>query len=295
MHREWRVGVRFAGTLALLGLAALGLALAAWGPGFWFSVVTSLQNPVTWDQFLYQWRYVCTQPLFVAVLAGYGLTVAWVLRHRGVAALRDSPWLCYSFCAWAVLLLTIGKTGAAANYFIEPFLASLLWLASVAGVSGRNGRPGWQALCSAVVLTGLAGAELSSANPRLHYTFLHSGLGARYASFRAFAGAEMASLEWRDPKVLNLLMPRVTYDFGRDAYLNDCFHYRLLWRDGKLSPRSLIEALRRHAFDCVILPEDGFTGERAENPALGQIVDAVREYYLDRGVKARIRFFVRPP
>ena len=51
------------------------LARAAWGPGFTFSTVEALRNPMAWRQFSEQWQPMLRQPVIVA------LTASWISSY----------------------------------------------------------------------------------------------------------------------------------------------------------------------------------------------------------------------
>ena len=289
LMQEPKCALLFAGLLGGAGVAGLATARVLWGPGFWFSVVTAVRNPMDWGQLPSAWRAMGAQPVFCFIVAASLVVLATSLRQGGKNAFRGSPFALYTVVAWTLCTLTLPKLGSALNYFLEPVLASCLMLTHTARTWSERRPVDWRVLVPVALLCLLAVVELSYDNRKLDVSFLNPKIERKYLAFHHAARNKGRELGGQHAKVLNLLAPRVRYEFADQAYLNDPYHYSLLWQDGKLSNRSLIAAIERRAFDLVLLPE-----YFAVPPPLEEVRQAVLRRYELKEVFARICLFVRP-
>lgn len=288
--QDLRCALLFGGLLGGLGVAGVATARALWGPGFWFSVVTAVRNPMDWQQVPAGWRAMGGQPVFCFLVAATLVVLAVSLwRERRGVVLR-SPFALYTFVAWALCTLTLPKLGSSLNYFLEPVLASCLMLTHSARTWSERRAVDWRTLVPVGLLCVMAIAELSYDNRKLDVSFLNRKVESMYRAFHVAARQKARELGGPEPKVLNFVAPRITYEFADQAYLNDPYHYSLLWQDGKLSNRSLIAAIERRTFDLVLLPE-----YIPVPPQLEEIRQAVVRHYVLREVFAGICLFVIPP
>ena len=287
--QEPRCALLFGGLLSGAGAVGLAAARVLWGPGFWFSVVTAVRNPMDWQQLPAGWRAMGAQPVFCFIVAATLVVLAASLWRGRRSVFLKSPYALYTLVAWVLCTLTLPKLGSALNYFLEPVLASCLMLTHAARTWSERRPVDWRALLPVALLCVMATVELSYDNRKLDTSFLNPEIERKYLTFHDAARKKARELGGPQPKVLNLLAPRITYEFADQAYLNDPYHYSLLWQDGKLSNRSLIAAIERRTFDLVLLPE-----YFAVPPPLEEVRQAVLRRYELKEVFARICLFVRP-
>ena len=124
-----RRAIRFAACYALLAGIGGGLATAVWGNGFWFCTVVATRNPFVPDVGLTIFREAFGQPLVVWTTVITLLALISTGRLGVRVLFQQSPFAAYVLASGLVLVLTCWKLGADDNYFIEFYLAQLLFLA----------------------------------------------------------------------------------------------------------------------------------------------------------------------
>jgi len=290
-----RKGARiFAAVFAGLLAAGAFAATLAWGRGFWFSVVVApsvgafsgLPSAVV---------DAVGQPAFVLLVVLSLWADALVLRRDGAAALRRSPFGLYALASLAVLLLTVGKAGANELYLLEFVLAHLLWLVSL---NGREAPIFGHALAAAA-LALVAAVEV--ATPASRWESRAHGAGSREdrSAYYSAVRAGLAARGVTGGRILGLGAQQDALGVADDACLNDAFLYRMLWRRGLLDPQDLVDAVRRRAFDVVMLPgalplPPPDSGPDAPDPLLVTLARAVSECYALAGRDGNHTWFIRP-
>ena len=290
-----RAGLFAAVCGGLLAAGALAATLA-WGQGFWFSTVvapsvgafTGLPSAVV---------DAVRQPAFVLLVALSLWADTLVLRRDGAAALRRSPFGLYALATMAVLLLTVFKAGANELYLLEFVLAHLLWLVSLNGrespIFGRAA-----AGVAAVLLALVAAVEV--ATPAAQWERRAHGAGSledRRAYYEA-ARAGLAARGVTGGRVLALGAQQDALGIADDVCLNDAFLYSLLWSRGLLDPQALVDAIRRRAFDVVLLPGTLPLRPSEEAPGANESLllsldQATRESYVLAGRDANHTWFIK--
>jgi len=256
-----------------------------WGSGFWFCTLVVPQMPVMWKQFARLWVIVFHQPPALFVMAASGVVTAHsIYRHRW-RVLLDSPYLIYLVVSTAVLMATVGKAGSALNYFVEPFLACLLWLTFALDdpdwSRGRNLAPS----LAIALLCFCECVELAVIHPPEYYLQREHARSSEELLDRI--RHEFESLGVREPRVLNV--SRVVWqplERMQEAYLeprfvalNDSFLYNFVWGAGMVSPEPLRDAVMRREFDVVLVPR-GLVIDDSTPRHLRRVVEAVRTRYL---------------
>jgi hypothetical protein len=302
----------FALLLAGLGLACALVAQALWGSGFWFCTLQLPANEVFPSAALSHLGGLFRHPSFVVPFVLTLVTLASAWRRDGLGLLRDSPYPGYVLVSLAVLVLTVGKAGAGSFYFLEFMLAQLLWLVHTLGAEGARGAHGVTGAhgaavagpdgtpravpSAAVVAAGLlvlvgGAAELAGLAP----------LGGRLADPQQFASARAYSESVRAylardgldrPLLLNVGPPSAGWLVSDTVCLNDAYLYNLAFREGKLSPQPLLDAVARRAFDVVLLPTAAPASEAIDEP-MGAVVQAVRTHYRLRAADTSYALYVR--
>jgi hypothetical protein len=286
----------FAFSLSVVLLAMAGVASWVWGQGFWFSVLVSPSNPVLASNAWAVSSEMLRQPLFVFLLCVSLWLAARALAGDRLRSFERSPYLLYLVFSAAVAAATVGKAGASTNYFFEFALAQLLWavfwlrersLSSL--LVGKLGLAvfGGLLLCLALQL-GIA--------ERRDYSFVSSQRVERRSARSREILRHVASLGLESPRLLNPFTSLDTFSVlgpREPVYLNDPFHYRLLWEAGKLSYAPLVQSIEDRFFDVVLLPARLDADHLPKGP-LGAISGAVLRHYV-LGVRgSRYGYYVRP-
>ncbi|MHC5210835.1 MAG: hypothetical protein ACYTG2_08970 [Planctomycetota bacterium] len=275
LFRDRRLALRFVLVGSGLGVALAALATLVWGEGFWFSILVLRDSPVSLSTLWEQARIQLRSPVFDLLLLTAVLTAGLAWRRHGASVLGRSPSLAYLVCASLVLLLTLGKEGSSAVYFVELALALPLWLAEAfeRDLTAPRGR-----LVCGLLLLACVGAELATGGThRDLYAFPPNSVeddGAYYASVRA--GFERAG--HADPRVLNLGPPRHAYAVADDVCMNDVSTYDQAYEQGVLDPTPLVAAIRDQAYDVVVVTRFATPERTAGRPMEGAIA-AVRDTY----------------
>lgn len=257
--QSWRAAWVFGGTFALVAGSLLGGALALWGKGFWFSVFQAPQNPLNGDVFRGLWLEMLIQPIaMLNLLAAFGF-IAWATAKRGKQAWSSDPFALYAVISAVVLMATVGKQGAGANYFNEWEFASLLVLVRWVPAWIDSWRPVIAAASFSGVFLVLSIVEIAIAKPN-QYSYTTSEITPHAVQFSADVSARITALGGPNPKVLNLYSASITGAFPGEVHLNDPFLYALLWQAGKLDPERVFAAIRERTYDLVIVPPDMLSG-----------------------------------
>jgi len=274
-HRPtaWRFGLYF------LLFAGVGGAVAQvwWGNGFWFCILHAPRMPFEAGQFSTQWGIMLRQPVFGLLLAAWLVTLISCLHSGKGRDLIRNPFFLHFLFAGAVLLLTIGEPGSSTNYFIEPCLAGVYWLVSLAAPwPGRSwGKGAIAGVCLAVTFWELAAAktrDFAFADP----SFL-SWREQFHDSLRADAAALAPGA--RPLRVLNLASASTFYDWPGETAVNDPYLYSLLWKHGVLEPGPLQQTLGAQSYDLIVFRNGSAPGSDAPADGMGQIMATMREYY----------------
>jgi hypothetical protein len=159
--------------------------------------------------------------------------------------------------ALVVLLLTMGKQGAWFNYFFEPTLAGLGYL--VARLDRLS--PTWLSnpRLALVPLLGFAlfVFDYVTVSPS-RYAFTTAEQNAQRHHFFESLDEQLSRLPGPTERLLfsPAFFANPSLSLGRPLFLNDSYLYTLLWADGKLTPASLVAAVRARYFDVVLLSPD---------------------------------------
>ena len=245
-----RRALRFAVTCGGLLAAGALAATLAWGHGFWFSTVV-VPSVGSFAGLPSAVADAVRQPAFVLLVALSLWADVLVLRREGTAALRRSPFALYAIASLAVLALTVFKAGASELYLLEFALAHLLWLVSL------NGREspvfGRAAAVAAAALALVAAVEVATPASRWEER-AHGGSREDRRGYYEATRAGLAARGVVGGRILGFGLQRDALGVADDACLNDPLLYRMLWRRGLLDPQDLVDAIRRRAFDVVMLP-----------------------------------------
>ena len=271
-------------------------ATRAWGHGFWFSTLVA-PSAGAFSGLPEAVLEAARQPIFLLLVALSLWADVTVLRGEGLAALRRSPYALYAIATLVVLGVTVGKAGANELCLLEFAFAHLLWLVSLSGrdapVFGRAA-----GVVASLAIALVAALELTT--PTAKWTTLAYGAGPseQRAAYYDAARAGLAARGVVGGRVLDLGLPCDALGVADDVALNDAFLYRLLWQRGLLDPQALVDAVRRRAFDLVMLPAalpmPPPAAPGASDAPLLAVARAVAERYEPAGRDAAYAWFIRP-
>jgi hypothetical protein len=251
--QDRREAVRFVAMLTGLMISGAIAATWVWGHGFWFSVIGAVRQPFDVETGLRIILQAARQPLLAAILLGSAAALVHACVRRGLRVnLRESPYAFYLFFAWSVMLLTIWKRGASANYLFEFHLASVLWLSHWLRTEIEYRSPSYL-LRFLLVVAGLTSFEIWVSRPAF-YTFATAARADAMAQRSEILQRATRQTGVRNPKLLNLVTHVDAYLLSDQVYLNDPFLYGLLWEDDILSPQPIALAISRGAFDWIAVP-----------------------------------------
>jgi hypothetical protein len=247
------------------------LASAGWGKGFWFSIFSAPNNPLSLAQFRWGWSAMFKDPVFLGLLVfSLGSVVVRKICRKEIAS---NPFTYYMVFSWGVVTLTVAKMGSSTNHFIEPVLATLMWLTSRVNTSTPSfstGRLRWALIVGGFIVLGLAASRPLPA-------FTNPARTSHIKSFQYIFTEEMRNLGLADKKILNLDSAPLGYFLGENSQVNDPFLYSLLWIDQKLDVGPLRDAVASQYFDAILLPED--TSLIDSSPLLSSILSLINKHY----------------
>lgn len=264
---------------ALIAFPFLALVYGIWGgPGFWFSTVGALRQPMTLEQGFDVLALVLPQPLLCIL---YGAAVAgsgWALRGPLRRYWLQAPYGLYFAASFVIFGVTIWRPGAGPNYVLESAAAALLLLTHLAREHGplttaRRGRTGWLA---AIVLT-ICIADLGFATPTRYSLATGPSLQKRAAHYLRIK-QELARLGFANPWVLNIFKQHMLYALNRRVSINDPHQYRKLWEGRLLSTDSLVSSLERQRYDVIMVPAR-ITAATHAPPPYDTILKAIYAHY----------------
>ena len=294
LARRRREALVFAGSFVLLSALAAGGATWLWGGGFWFCTIAGTVDAWSGAQFALAWRALLHQPAFGALLiAAAALAVAGA-RRQGLGVLRASPYPVFALAAWISLLATVGKVGSHTLYFFEPCLALLLWMTFELGRAPPP--PRVAAVAGLLALLIAAQDVATSTSRRAELCWPEPANDVHGQEYATEARAALAQRGLPHPRALNLGPMRAVGAIADDYCVNDALLYERLFRTGALSPEPLILAIRRRAFDVVLL-----TAKQPVPPPAGatdpmsRVIAAVCDTYRLAGRDMVLQYFLRDP
>jgi hypothetical protein len=255
--RRRRDGLVFVGCLLALGTAFALLAQFAWGEGFWWSVLVAPRNGPDWAVAAELWRSLLSQWSVTTLLGVLAVVWVWeVVQLLRTGAVELSVFAYYTPLAFLVLMLTVWKVGAGANYFFEPIWAGLAYLVHRAGRLPLTTYARPAALLASVVAVGLLTHDAYRL-PARAYSFTSPEGNVEQAEALARLKAELASVSSADARILfdPALARNPSLSIGTHLFINDARLYDVLWREGKLEKAPLVAAIRGHFFDVVVVPD----------------------------------------
>lgn len=271
------------------GIVFLVMAQLVWGSGFWHSTLGAIRQPIEPGHFLFISRIMFTQPLAIVVAITGLISIAWSTRSNAMLTLNESPFVLYVVTTTMVLLLTVGKVGSSTNYFIEPFLAVLMWIVYVVQRTPSVrvlARSAW--LPTAVIV--FVASELVWAKPT-RYTFVTPEIRQQRLEYLDGIRRNVAALNLQTnaPRIVNLFTHLDTYNVTETDFLNDPFLFYCIWNDGVQSPQTFIDSVRDHEFDVIMVQSESAAPQFVMPDAVRQ---AIQQAYLVRRSGQSIDYLV---
>jgi hypothetical protein len=281
--RNSRQAFRFAVLFCLL-LGISVYALDQWSDGgFTWSILAAPRNPLSIDWFVSN-RQMMRTPAFFALLALSSVVCYVVMkapaRHpaEDLEASRLRVLIAiYFLISWGWLIISIGKVGAAANYFIEPLFASV-WLMLIWVDHQAESWTAKRMYRFALII--------------LPVIFVWDAIGTRYEPSYLFTPTlhhpdrfrkikrEMESLKIPlSPKILNPVEPHHALSVGWDLYVNDPALYSLLWNTRTLSNRSMLRAIDRDYFDLIVLERGSRSNSVPDSTPFSEVYKKIFDRY----------------
>lgn len=234
-----------------------------WGPGFWFSTIFALGQPVTFSHAIDVLFSVYRQPAAMLITFSF-LSVSTVRFHKlGKATLVESPYLLYSIFSLLLVTFTLGKEGSSNNYFFEIFMSQLLYLVST--FSKREALPKEKNLArlGVLMLSLIVFFDIASTDQR-KYSFASVRNVAMKKETIDKLNSELVRLGYQNPKILDLGFSVFVSALSTSTSLNDPYHYSMMWRDGILKPDAMANSVEEQFYDIILIPlYDGQTSNRA--------------------------------
>ena len=284
--------LRFGAWLAALLGGGAAVATLLSGRGFWFSLLAATSPLSSLEVFARQWGLMLGQPAFAALVAA----ALWAaLASRGRRPLASSPWPAYALFSGGVLLLTSSTEGTHEGHFLEFGAALLFGLVFALGRRDEAPRPLPRAAGPAVLAlcAAIAAHELLVTGLDAPGLVLPRGPSSEYERERC--AAVRASLEAKGfphRNVLSIGSTREAACVADRVCLSPAWVYDQLWTSGRLSTAPLVAALRRHAFDVVVVTTFiPFPAEAGSATPRATVLAAIAESYEGCGDDAFLRYF----
>ncbi len=279
---------RFAAAGLGVSLIVVASVQLGWGSGFWFSTILGPQHPMWLLWGLLAMISVLSKPLPIALVVSGALLAVREYRARGRTVLTGSPYAIYVLVSIFFLVAAVGKAGSGANYFVEPFLAMLMWMTHVLTETPRSdGRRAMRGLlATGLVVAGVCELALV---PRPIYPAA-GPLQANAQQLRlASVRSEVEALGFERPRVLGLADHPGLYRESDRVQLSYPAFYYWMWHTGLLDLSDMRERIAVHEFDVIIVPQRWLVAkERSAMSMWGYplamvghwtLLDAVRESY----------------
>ena len=281
---------RFMGAGLGISLVVVVFVQIVWGSGFWFATIMGPQHPMMWQNGLAVASLVLLREPLAIALVGVALLVGLLsAREKGRQALLESPYLLYVLTSTAVLVATVGKLGSGTNYFIEPFLAILLWLTYLVS---RSERPYLRnpLVVSLAVLVVLAECLQFILVPAPMFPSARPEKAKQVIANLERERQDIESLGIENPSVLGLLHHPGLYRESDDVHLSYPLFYLQLWHDELLDLDDLIAHVENSEFDIIVAPRGWWEGPRSIEPDAGltwreimhgpkRLMEAVESHY----------------
>jgi hypothetical protein len=110
------------------------------------------------------------------------------------------------------------------------------------------------------------------------YRFVDRRTRAERESHLREVRSDLSSLGLNQPRILNLSDLWITYSITDRCYVNDPVLYSILWEEGVLSNRHLIDSMMKQQYDLIIIPRNE-GGARSSNRAWAEVTSAAENSY----------------
>jgi hypothetical protein len=234
LRRRWRIAALFVGVGLAIGAVGFGLMQAATHGHFAFHMFGTHADPFSFTVYQRKMTDLLVAHWLLLSLAVFGIVSQWSRRELTAPQL----WLLMA----GLTSLTAGKQGSNGNHFIE-FLAALTLCAGFGYVELRRRitRPAPALLASGVAALLLCLFVLS-AGPIVDPAAKTGGCGEAYEYVR----------EHRGQNVLSENVGAVVLA-GKPVFISNPFVYQFLVANAGWSDAPIVDAIRQHRFELVML------------------------------------------
>ena len=224
-----------------------------WGTGFWFSTVFALRQEIIFQNGYVIVKHLLKQPLFCLQLGLSLFILLNYIKKNPKKIITESPFFIYMVISGCILLLTIGKLGASSNYFLEFYLAQLMWLVFAFRHTDFAAlkMPVFCLITAIFALCSMGEIKFARAND---YSFAGQNFISAKKDYYKIMTKEIESLGIRKPAILDIITHLHIYCISDKLHLNDPYLYNLLWEDKILDYKPLLVGIKEGYFDIVMLP-----------------------------------------
>ena len=275
-----------------------------WGNGFWFATILGPQHPVFLQHGLAVVALVLLrEPLAVALVVGALFLGVYQARDKGGQAFIESPYLLYVLTSTLILVATVGKVGSGTNYFIEPFLAILLWATYLISRSARPYLGNGAVVFLTVFLVVAEALQLILVSPPM-FDSARPLRAERALSQAQEERQDVESLGIEQPSILGLMRHPSLYRESDQVQLSYPLFYFWLWHAGLLDITDLTDRIENSEFDIIVVPSSWLEGSELRREGLEtevdeimqgpwRLVDATVKSYRVGATRADTLYFVR--
>jgi len=126
---------------------------------------------------------------------------------------------------------------------------------------------------------------------RSDYSFAGKDAAPAATAYYRQMNQAIDALGFDAPKILNIFSHIHGYSISDRLYLNDPFVYRLLWENGTLDIKPMIDSIRERYFDVIMVPERIRPKENIGGPQ-GLIINEIVTNYVIGIKRAGYHFYI---
>lgn len=248
-----------------------------WGNGFWFSTIMGPQHPVFLLHGIAVTGLVLLhEPLSLALVVAAVFFGVRETREKGRRAFIESPYLLYILTSTLILVATVGKIGSGTNYFIEPFLAVLLWITYLISRLPRPYLEHRTVVFLAIFVVAAEALQLFFV-PRPMYDSARPARAERAIRHMEEERRDIESLGIEQPSVLGLMRHPSLYRESDRVQLSFPLFYFWMWSEGMLDITDLTDRIEAGEFDIIVAPNEWIEGHLSNAEGEKTAYDAVME------------------
>lgn len=231
----------------------LSVANFHWGPGFWFSTISALGQPVTASHATEVLYSVYRQPSAAFITLTFLSVSAFRFYKLGGVTLSESPYLLYSIFSILLVTITLGKEGSSNNYFFEVFMSQLLYLVSTFSREDIDPPLRQIAMIGLLVISLIFLFDVVRTDQRKYSFASASSVEMKERTINNL-NSKLAELGYQNPEILDLGFSVFVSALSTRVSLNDPYHYSMMWRDGILATDAMVNSVEQQFYDVILIP-----------------------------------------